>query len=80
MFFDAIELSDLLAPKRAGECVQLMGTRAGGLTASAVCDFGLREASPITSPWRTATFSRRWSRSRASWASGYGFCAGKADA
>lgn len=46
-FFDAIDLSDLFAPNRAGERVQPLGTRAGGLTASAARALGLREGTTV---------------------------------
>jgi FGGY-family pentulose kinase len=42
-FFQQIDLGDLFINARAGEKVRPMGTRAGGLTAKAAAELGLRE-------------------------------------
>ncbi|MCA1575700.1 MAG: FGGY-family carbohydrate kinase, partial [Acidobacteria bacterium] len=46
-FFQQIDLEDLFAGGRAGERIRPMGTRAGGLTAKAADDLGLREGTPV---------------------------------
>lgn len=46
-FFAALDLSDLFSPSRVGERVQPLGTRAGGLTAAAARDLGLRENTTV---------------------------------
>jgi len=46
-FFELIGLADLFSPNRAGESVRPMGTRAGGLTATAARDLGLPEGTVV---------------------------------
>lgn len=46
-FFKQIELEDLFVNSRAGKSIRPMGTRAGGLTAKAANELGLREGTPI---------------------------------
>ncbi|MGH9899607.1 MAG: FGGY-family carbohydrate kinase [Pyrinomonadaceae bacterium] len=46
-FFKQIDLEDLFDNGRAGERIRPMGTKAGGLTARAADDLGLREGTPV---------------------------------
>ncbi len=46
-FFQQIDLEDLFINGRAGERIRPMGTRAGGLTAKAADELGLREGTPV---------------------------------
>ncbi len=46
-FFQQIDLEDLFVNGRAGERIRPMGTRAGGLTATAASALGLREGTPV---------------------------------
>jgi len=46
-FFQQIDLADLFINNRAGALIRPMGTQAGGLTATAANELGLREATPV---------------------------------
>ncbi len=46
-FFQQIDLEDLFVGGRAGEKIRPMGTQAGGLTAKAADELGLREGTPV---------------------------------